>query len=135
MQRVARGVPDNLPAGSAGHAGRGGTLSPHTASAKACPRSSPQGWSHESQPYRNDRPVSAAVADRRAVHRPFTDVPGWWADVAGSAAVLSLLVVTALWTADRGVQELLGGLATGLTSAGRLTGLLKIGRASCRERV
>ncbi|MEV0810181.1 ferredoxin reductase family protein [Micromonospora sp. NPDC050200] len=44
--------------------------------------------------------------------------------MAGSAAALSLLVVTALWTADRGVQELLGGLATGLTSAGRLTGLL-----------
>jgi hypothetical protein len=68
--------------------------------------------------------VTAAVADRRATRRALPAVPGWWADVAGSAAVLSLLVVTALWTADRGVQELLGGLATGLTSLGRLTGLL-----------
>ena len=68
--------------------------------------------------------MTAAVADRRTVRRTLPTVPGWWADVAGSAAVLSLLVVTALWTADRGVQELLGGLATGLTSLGRLAGLL-----------
>ncbi|MEH0846140.1 ferredoxin reductase family protein [Micromonospora sp. CPCC 205711] len=68
--------------------------------------------------------MSATVLDRRATHRPLPTAPGWWADVAGSLAVLSLLVVTALWTADRGVQELVSGLATGLTSAGRLTGLL-----------
>ncbi|MFJ6196340.1 ferric reductase-like transmembrane domain-containing protein [Micromonospora sp. NPDC092111] len=68
--------------------------------------------------------MSATVLDRRTPHRPLPTAPGWWADVAGGAAVLSLLVVTALWTADRGVQELLSGAATGLTSAGRLTGLL-----------
>ncbi|MGC5018131.1 hypothetical protein [Micromonospora sp. DT47] len=68
--------------------------------------------------------MSATVLDRRTTYRPLSTAPGWWADVAGGAAVLSLLVVTALWTADRGVQELLGGLASGLTSAGRLTGLL-----------
>ncbi|MFR9779741.1 ferric reductase-like transmembrane domain-containing protein [Micromonospora sp. MS34] len=68
--------------------------------------------------------MTATVAGRRAVRRTLPTVPRWWADVAGSAAVLSLLVVTALWTADRGVQELLGGVATGLTSLGRLAGLV-----------
>ncbi|MFC0003309.1 ferredoxin reductase family protein [Micromonospora siamensis] len=68
--------------------------------------------------------MTAAVADRRTVRRPLPAAPRWWADLAGVAAGLSLLVVTALWTADRGVQELLSGPATGLTSAGRLTGLL-----------
>ncbi|WP_431976858.1 ferredoxin reductase family protein [Micromonospora haikouensis] len=69
--------------------------------------------------------MSAAVAERPAPARLVpAGAPGWWADVAGVAAALSLLVVTALWTADRGVQELLSGVATGLTSAGRLTGLL-----------
>ncbi|MFI2647170.1 ferric reductase-like transmembrane domain-containing protein [Micromonospora fulviviridis] len=68
--------------------------------------------------------MSAAVAGRRTPRRTLPAAPAWWADVAGSAAVLSLLVVTALWTADRGVQELLGGAATGLTSLGRLAGLV-----------
>lgn len=58
------------------------------------------------------------------VSRPLPVAPGWWADAAGSAAFLSLLAVTALWTADRGAQELLAGAPAALTSAGRLTGLL-----------
>jgi predicted ferric reductase len=66
--------------------------------------------------------MSTTVLHRARPVRPA--VPTWWGDVAGSAAALSLLVVTALWTADRGVQELLAGPATGLTSAGRLAGLL-----------
>ncbi|MEV0426770.1 ferredoxin reductase family protein [Micromonospora sp. NPDC050495] len=66
-----------------------------------------------------------ARADRRvAARRALPPVPAWWADLAGGAAVLSLLVVTALWTADRGVPELLAGPAPGLTSAGRLAGLV-----------
>ncbi|MEU3456421.1 ferredoxin reductase family protein [Micromonospora sp. NPDC006766] len=68
--------------------------------------------------------MTAVVADRRAVRRTPPAAPAWWADVAVSAAVLSLLVVTALWTADRGGQELLAGPATGLTSLGRLAGLI-----------
>ncbi|MFY1583234.1 ferric reductase-like transmembrane domain-containing protein [Micromonospora sp. WMMD734] len=68
--------------------------------------------------------MSTTVLGRDTPRRPLPTAPGWWADLAGSAAVLSLLVVVALWTADRGVQELLSGVATGLTSAGRLTGLL-----------
>ncbi|MEU2614319.1 ferredoxin reductase family protein [Micromonospora sp. NPDC007271] len=68
--------------------------------------------------------MTAAVADRRPVRRLLPSAPAWWGDAAGTAAALSLLVVAALWTADRGVQELLGGLATGLTSLGRLAGLV-----------
>lgn len=47
---------------------------------------------------------------------------GWWTDLAGSAALLSLVVVVALWLHDGGVRGLSasGGVAT---SAGRLTGL------------
>jgi len=42
---------------------------------------------------------------------------------AGSALWLSLLLVTYWWVADRGIQDL-GGWASGLTSTGRLTGLV-----------
>jgi predicted ferric reductase len=43
--------------------------------------------------------------------------------VAGSALWSSLTLVTAWWISDRGIQDL-GGWATGLTSVGRLTGLV-----------
>lgn len=42
---------------------------------------------------------------------------------AGAALWLSLLLVTSWWVAGRGVQDL-GGWATGLTSVGRLSGLV-----------
>jgi predicted ferric reductase len=42
---------------------------------------------------------------------------------ASSALWLGLLLVTYWWEADRGIQDL-GGWATGLTSVGRLTGLV-----------
>ena len=42
---------------------------------------------------------------------------------AGAGLWLSLLLVTYWWVADRGMQDL-GGWATGLTSVGRLTGLV-----------
>jgi predicted ferric reductase len=48
---------------------------------------------------------------------------GWWPDVLGAAACFSMLVVVALWVGHRGLQDL-GGLASGLTSIGRLTGLV-----------
>ncbi|QRP50142.1 ferric reductase-like transmembrane domain-containing protein [Amycolatopsis sp. FDAARGOS 1241] len=47
----------------------------------------------------------------------------WWRDAAGLVAWATLLFVTALWVAGQGVQQL-GSAASGLTSAGRLTGLL-----------
>jgi predicted ferric reductase len=47
----------------------------------------------------------------------------WWADAVGAAAALSMLVVVALWVRGRGVQDL-AGIASGLTSLGRLTGLV-----------
>lgn len=48
----------------------------------------------------------------------------WWGDAAGSAAVLSLLVVTALWVHNRGLQELAAGAGPAITSVGRLAGLV-----------
>lgn len=50
-------------------------------------------------------------------------VPRWWRDAAGALTWASLLVVVALWVAGGGLQDL-GQLGTGLTSLGRLTGLV-----------
>jgi len=47
----------------------------------------------------------------------------WWRDLIGSLTWASLLVVTALWVSGGGVQDVTG-VSAGLTSAGRLTGLL-----------
>ncbi|MGN9807373.1 ferredoxin reductase family protein [Micromonospora sp. L32] len=52
-----------------------------------------------------------------------TAVWSWWADVIASAGVLSVLIVVALWVRGGGVQDL-RGWAAGLTSLGRLTGLV-----------
>ncbi|SCF11116.1 Ferredoxin-NADP reductase [Micromonospora purpureochromogenes] len=59
-----------------------------------------------------------------AVARPVrTPASAWWADAIASAAAVSLLVVVALWVRGGGVQGL-RGWAAGLTSLGRLTGLV-----------
>lgn len=50
--------------------------------------------------------------------------PTWPGTLVAFLAYTSLVVVTALWLANRGLQELLSGLGPGLTSAGRLAGLL-----------
>jgi predicted ferric reductase len=47
----------------------------------------------------------------------------WWADVIASAGAVSVLIVGALWVRGGGVQDL-RGWAAGLTSLGRLTGLV-----------
>ena len=47
----------------------------------------------------------------------------WWPDALGSVAVLSLLVVVALWVSNGNLQALGQGWA-GITSLGRLTGLV-----------
>jgi predicted ferric reductase len=49
--------------------------------------------------------------------------PRWWADAGGVAAGLSLLIVTALWIGNGGVQQLTGGGPDAISAAGRLTGL------------
>ncbi len=50
--------------------------------------------------------------------------PTWPATLAGFLAYTSLVVVTALWLANRGAQELFAGTGPALTSTGRLAGLL-----------
>lgn len=54
---------------------------------------------------------------------PVARVPSWWRDAVGVATWASMLVVVALWVAGGGVQALTGW-ASGVTSVGRLTGLV-----------
>jgi predicted ferric reductase len=54
---------------------------------------------------------------------PRRATPRWWADAVGLAAGMSLVVVTALWVHDRGIQQLFGGGGTSWTALGRITGL------------
>src|SRR3954464_8469180 len=49
--------------------------------------------------------------------------PRWWADAGGLAAGTSLLIVTALWVAAGGLQQLGAGAAEAFSAAGRITGL------------
>jgi predicted ferric reductase len=49
--------------------------------------------------------------------------PRWWSDAAAVAAGLSLLVVTALWVANRGVPDLGAGRWEAAGSVGRLAAL------------
>src|SRR5689334_4354068 len=51
-------------------------------------------------------------------------VPRWWADVGGVTAGLSLLIVTALWVSNGGVQQMIGGGADAVSAVGRVTGLV-----------
>ena len=69
---------------------------------------------------RGPRPATAKASARRIRARP---PQRWWADAAGSAAVLSVVAVVALWVSHRGLQNIgeTGGLAT---TTGRLTGLI-----------
>src|ERR1700712_919101 len=49
--------------------------------------------------------------------------PRWWADGGGLGAGVSLLIVTALWISNGGVQQIAGGGADALSALGRLSGL------------
>jgi ferredoxin-NADP reductase/DMSO/TMAO reductase YedYZ heme-binding membrane subunit len=67
----------------------------------------------------------------QAATRPLTRVrvappqrtPPWWRDAVGSATWASILITIALWVQDRGLQNL-STLGSGLTSAGRMAGLI-----------
>ena len=73
------------------------------------------------------QPSPAAQADlgrrRPALLDRTPRIPGWWRDAVGSLTWLSVLVVVALWVSGGGLQDLTG-LTSGLTSLGRLTGLV-----------
>jgi predicted ferric reductase len=49
--------------------------------------------------------------------------PRWWADAGGLAAGVSLLIVTALWVGNGGVQQIFGDGSDAVSTIGRLTGL------------
>ena len=62
-------------------------------------------------------PPSIAPATRYRV------TPRWWGDMVGVCAGLSLLVVTALWVSNGGLQQIAGGGSDAVSAVGRLTGL------------
>jgi predicted ferric reductase len=72
--------------------------------------------------------VTPHVTTRRQAEPPIGSrlrpTPRWWADAAAVLAGLSLLVVTALWVSNGGVQQIGGGGSASISALGRLTGLL-----------
>src|SRR4051794_37731556 len=56
-------------------------------------------------------------------HRSLRVTPRWFADLGGVVAGGTLLIVTALWVRNGGVQQITGGGADAVSAAGRLTGL------------
>ena len=68
-------------------------------------------------------PDPARIAAQPPVPTSRRRVPQWWRDVVGSLTWASVLVVVALWVIGGGLQDL-GQLGSGLTSLGRLTGLV-----------
>ena len=70
-------------------------------------------------------PAPSGPGQGRRTARPLRSMrtPAWWRDAVGVATWASMLVVAGLWSAGGGLQDL-GGWASGLTSLGRLTGLV-----------
>ena len=71
-------------------------------------------------------PTSIGTPHRKADHRAWARqvrAPLWWRDAFGVFVWSSMLVVVALWVSGGGVQDL-AKMGTGLTSIGRLTGLV-----------
>lgn len=81
----------------------------------------------EKAPVRTVQPptqqASLRTAAGRQAARPQFSVPAWWRDAVGAATWASMLVVVVLWVAGGGVGALTT-VAGGLTSLGRLTGLV-----------
>lgn len=69
----------------------------------------------------SDGPRSGHRTSSTLRHRT---IPAWYADAAGALLWMSLLVVTALWVANGGLQTTAADPASTLTGLGRLTGLL-----------
>jgi predicted ferric reductase len=65
--------------------------------------------------------VAAPAPASRATRPRVT--PHWWGDVVGVCAGLSLLVVTASWVGNGGLQQIAGGGSEAVSAVGRLTGL------------
>ena len=59
----------------------------------------------------------------RTAGRGVRPTPAWWADAAIIGVALSLLVVTALWVSNQGLQQLFEGGTEAATTLGRVTGL------------
>jgi len=64
-----------------------------------------------------------AAPSPHSVSPPRRATPQWWGDVGGLGAGVSLLIVTALWVSNGGVQQIAGGGADAVSAIGRLAGL------------
>jgi len=71
-----------------------------------------------------DSPGTATHPLARVRLAPPRRTPAWWPDAIGSLTWASILITAALWVQHRGLQSLSGGLGSGLTSLGRLSGLI-----------
>jgi predicted ferric reductase len=69
------------------------------------------------------RPTVPAPRFQRGAGRRLPQAPQWWADAGGVAAGMSLLIVTALWVGNGGIQQVSGGGSDALSAVGRVTGL------------
>jgi predicted ferric reductase len=67
--------------------------------------------------------VTARTAVPRTTSSGLRVTPRWWADAGGLGAGFSLLIVTALWVGNGGVQQIGDGGADAVSAIGRLTGL------------
>jgi hypothetical protein len=77
--------------------------------------------------------MTTATATHPVPVRRRAATPRWWADAAGAAGWLSLLVVTALWVRNSGVQQTTGGGWTAVAAIGRLAGLYAADLMLCRS--
>ena len=66
---------------------------------------------------------SASPVSQSPQRRPATRIPAWWRDLTGATAWMLVLFVVALWVAGGGLTAF-GSPAAGLTSLGRLAGLV-----------
>jgi predicted ferric reductase len=72
--------------------------------------------------YAWDRAATSPVHAPRFAPEPWV-APVWWRDAVASLTWASILVTVALWVSNRGLQDL-SGTGSGVTSLGRLSGLL-----------
>jgi predicted ferric reductase len=69
---------------------------------------------------------AATTAPERTIVRPTPrpTLKRWWTDLVAGVVWATGLVVVALWVSHGGVQDLLAGTGSAVTSIGRLTGLI-----------
>src|SRR3954451_17720717 len=73
-------------------------------------------------PVSGDPPSPRSQGGVNSMKNP--SIPHWWRDAVGAATWANTLIVIALWISDGQLQAIGAGWGPGLTSLGRLTGLV-----------